>query len=305
MNNDCKEFAARIGNLYVEHPKIKSIWSRLDAIRQHRKLISTDDSPRHIFVLGESGVGKSRMAKRYANKNQCSPIKYEDGTECDIKPVLYLELPDPFTIAEFYQSIVKALGAPQLIGSPKIGEIKRQAFTLLDKQKVEMILIDEMNYILTSKRVSIEEAMEALKHVSNTSKVSLVCIGTPETEVLQTQKFQYFRRYPVTRLERFKECNQEFCEFLDDIEQQIRPLRPIGLGNKNLKFPQLLFHFSRGIVGLITPTIQEAYRLLGVFEEDFNDMKKAYLTANEIAIAYKNIVGDLTFDELDKMIGRL
>ncbi|ASJ56835.1 hypothetical protein BP422_26930 [Brevibacillus formosus] len=78
-----------------------------------------------------------------------------------------MELPNPFTVLEFYQTIIKALGAPSIIGVPRIGDVKRRVFTLLKLQKVEMLILDEMSYIKNTKYVNSSDSMEALKHVSN------------------------------------------------------------------------------------------------------------------------------------------
>jgi hypothetical protein len=257
-----------------------------------------------MFIIGDSGVGKSQMLKKYASEYPGYTRIDEDGTEYDIKPVVFMELPDPFTILEFYQSIVKALGAPQLLGRPTIGEVKRQTFELIKTQEVEILLLDEMNYILSTKYIKPGQAMEAIKHVGNTANISLACIGTPETQQLQSLNFQYFRRFPITRLERFTECNDEFCSFLSGIEDYLKPPKPIGLGDKETFLPQLLHEISKGIVGIITPTIQEAYRLLGVSGESIYDYQKAALTIPALREAYQNIVGDLNMDDFKTILNR-
>lgn len=304
MNKECTLFTERVSQLNIVHPKIRRIWDMFDSMRAHQRLSSKANSPRHIFITGKSGVGKSQMAKKYTEKNPGHIYITEDGTEIDMRPVVYMELPDPFTILEFYQTIVKSLGAPQLIGRPTIGEVKRQAFRLMEGQKVELLLVDEMNYILSSKYVKSNQAMETIKHVANTANISLALIGTPETEQLLDMNFQYFRRYPITRLERFIECNDEFCSFLNSIEEQIKPPESIGLGDRSTFLPQLIHEISKGIVGIITPTIQEAYRLLGVFDSDFNDYSKAILSVDALRQAYLNIVGDLRINELENMLER-
>lgn len=302
MNSESREFAERVSQLSIDHPKIKRIWDMFDSIRAHRKLGGNIYSPRHMFIIGDSGVGKSQMAKKYAALYPGYTRIDGDGTEYDIRPVVFMELPDPFTILEFYQSIVKALGAPELVGRPTIGEVKRQAFELIKSQEVEVLLLDEMDYILSSKYVKREQAMEAIKHVGNTANISLVCIGTPDAEPLQSLNFQYFRRFPITRLERFTECDDEFCSFLSSIEEYLKPPKPIGLGDKVTFLPQLLHESSKGLVGIITPTIQEAYRLLGVFEDDLFDYSKDVLTPPILIQAYKKIVGDQKVEDFERKL---
>jgi ABC-type dipeptide/oligopeptide/nickel transport system ATPase component len=67
MNKEDREFAERVSLLSINHPKIQRIWEMFDSIRAHRKLGGNINSPRHMFIVGDSGVGKSQMAKKYVD----------------------------------------------------------------------------------------------------------------------------------------------------------------------------------------------------------------------------------------------
>lgn len=298
---EARNFAERIANIHINYPRIQRIYDILSSMRCLGGFNGRNESQSNLFILGQSGVGKTKMIKKYAEMNK-GYTKIEDGVEYDIKPVVYLELPDPFTVLELYQSIIRALGAPQIMYRPSIGDAKRQVFTLLEKQQVEMLILDEMDYILNSRYVKLQEAMDAIKHIGNVASVSLVCVGTPPVDNLRKLNFQYFRRFPKIELERFNELDDEFCMFLSSIEKQINPIEYIGLGDLETQIPQLFYSMSKGVVSIITRTIQEAYRLLGVFNDDFKDMSKAKLNVDTIYIAYKNIVGDMNMDDFEKAI---
>ncbi|MCR8633204.1 TniB family NTP-binding protein [Paenibacillus radicis (ex Xue et al. 2023)] len=298
-------FAQRVASLYITHPRLKKIWGMLDSIRKHNKFQGGSNSPRHRFVIGLSGVGKTQMMRRYAELEVNKGHIYidEEGTEIDIRPVVYVNLPDPFTIMELYQSIIYSLGAPQLPGRPRIGEVKRQVFTILEAQKVEMLILDEMDHILKSRFVKNEEAMSAIKHITNHGSVSVICVGTPEIEELRKFDPQHFRRYPPTRLERFKDCDKDFLELMNSIEEQLLPPNRVGFGFKDSILPSLLHKASYGLVGYLTPIIQETYDLLGVFNDNFNEETDG-LNLNFISKleeAYGNIVGDVAEEEMEKM----
>lgn len=297
-------FAERVANLNIVHPRVKKIWETLDSIRRHNKFQSSNKSPRHRFIFGLSGVGKTQMMRRYANLEQNKLYIYEDeeGTEYDIRPVVYVDLPDPFTIMELYQSIICGLGAPQLSGRPTIGEVKRQVFTLLEKQKVEMLILDEMDFILVSRFVTEEEAMSAIKHIANNGGVSVICVGTPDADKLRKCDSQHFRRYPPMRIERFKHCDDEFLNLLKSIKDELSPPNDIGFDLINSIIPGALHRLTYGLVGYLTPIIQETYDLLGVFNPDFDENTTILDFSSKLEEAYRNIVGDVTEGEMNNMI---
>lgn len=302
MNTIKQQFAERLKVLHVESPDVNQTWNIFDSMRAHQKIGDKKRYPRHLFLIGHSGTGKSHLINKYAEANPSYVEVDKDGTEIDIRPVVVMEIPNPFTVMEFYQSLVRALGAPALMGRKTIGDVKRQAFTLIQKQKVEMIILDEMNYIVKGRSIRGDEAMEHIKHVANTGQVSLVCVGTPVIDSLRTLDFQYLRRYPVMKLERYKECDQSFIEFLVQLEGQLNPPKTIGLSDLDTYIPQLLHEWSRGVIGLVIQILIEAYRLAGLFDDRTDQCPE--LKIEHLEEAKRNIYGDLSEKELETLLIR-
>lgn len=284
------ELLKRVNELNIEHPIYQEVQNILDDLRPDHDLVEYEYNPQHLFIIGESGVGKSRLVKRYAMANPYFTQVEEDGTEIDVKPVVYAELPNPFTILEFYQTIVRALGAPQFAGV-RVGDVKRQALSLLSELRVEMLILDEVNYVLGSRYVNKSEAMEAFKHVSNAANVSVVLVGTPETKELTTLSFQYFRRFPRYELHRFKKCDNHFCSLLDRVEKHIAPPDLIGLGNLETGLPQVLHAMSGGLLGALIPILQTTYRKM-LRQYDLDDLDDAEKFIELLAVAQTRILGD-------------
>ena len=161
--------------------------------------------------------------------------------------------------------------------------------------------MDETDYILSSKYVTNNHAMDMLKHITNTMKVCMVCVGQPNILTLRNNKQQYKLRFPKKQLPRFKKIDEDFLLFLEEVEKQISPPQRIGLADINKNYPQLLHGMSNGIVRIIILTIQEAYRILGVCDEDFNDLSNVRFKAEILKEAYHNIMGDLDEKEIEDL----
>ncbi|MDC3414770.1 TniB family NTP-binding protein [Terrihalobacillus insolitus] len=286
------EFANRVANLHADLPEVESIYNAMDS---HMRI---KGKTRHLFVTGPSNVGKTRMAENYRDKHKAYTIDEDDGTEVDLKPVILMETPHPFTFLEFYHELISALGAPRLSGVPRVNDLKNRAYHLIERQKVKMIIIDEINNIMTS-GFNNYSAMDAIKHLANKTNVTLVLMGTPESKELRTLDEQYKSRYRLRSISRFSKCDDEFCDYLMKIEEQLEYPNKIGLGNKETGLPQLLHYQSKGKMGFLIPIIQEAYDILGVNNDSFNDFDTVKLTPDVLNEAYKIIQGDVFDDKLD------
>jgi hypothetical protein len=301
---ETQSLAYRVANINVSYPKIEQVWSVLDSIRTQNKHKegTAKYGKRHISVIGPSGVGKSQALLKYEELNRGgTTISENESKEVDIKPVVYMELPDPFTIKELYQQISYALGFPELLRRISIGDAQRQAFHLLKEQGVEILILDELDYVLTS-NVSYKAAMNAIKKIANKANITLVLSGTPEVEDLLKINFQNYRRYPKLYINRFEKCDEDWCRLLERMEESLGLANPIGLGDPMTKLPQILHSMSFGLLGILTPVLQEMYSLLGVFDGDHKEIIFTSETIEVLKRAYQNINGDLPREEFTTML---
>lgn len=297
MNEEVSAFVVRINDLFIEHDEVLRIWKKFDSLRLCNSGPKDDfgnrakkGDPRHLFLIGVSGVGKTQIGDRYASKNP----GYWLDTEAEkilIKPVIYVELPFPFTQHSFYTEILKELGTQNLRKDVRINHLKERVLMLLKKQRVEMIIFDEMNFIMRTKRFDDQEAMEMFKDLTNKCQLSIVCMGTTKIEPLRKMEDEYIRRFGIDTIKKFEECDDSFCKLLTDIEDYINPKHKVKLGDLSTRLPQLFHRWSLGRVGYVHTIIKEAYRLLGVFEDDFIDLDKAVLNVKILKEAKINLFG--------------
>ncbi|MFD1130637.1 TniB family NTP-binding protein [Paenibacillus provencensis] len=298
------EFQDRVINLYIDHPEVKQIWKSLDSKRMWRSRgIDNDNSPNHMFLMGKSRVGKTQAVKRYAKQNKITFYYDEEGSQVDIIPVVYAEIPDRFTPKEFYNNIIEGLGAIKLYGRVEVGQLKDRALYLLKKHRTEMLILDELNYLLPYANKTRAQAMELVKGLANKSGVCLICVGTPEIEDLRTMNEQFIGRYPPRTIPRFEQCDDSFISLLNKIELELGLEKPLGLADTTLGYPLILHKLSLGFIGWLVPILQNAFEIIGVFEPDFDDFNILNgLNGNVLIEAQRNVVGDITNHDIQKII---
>ncbi|MFJ7993853.1 TniB family NTP-binding protein [Peribacillus frigoritolerans] len=297
------DFQQRIKDLYVVHPEVKRIWNIFDERRRLRK--GSRKAPQSLFIMGKSRVGKSQIMERYAYSVPRYTELSEDGTETDIIPVAYIDCPSPFTIAELYSEIIqKGLNA-SLMGAKKIGELKTRAYKLLKQQKVEMLIIDEINFILSSRYVTKTEAMEQLKDIANKAGVIVVCVGTPDIGQLRKLNEQYVVRYPSINIRWFKEYDESFVDLLRQIEEQLNAPIPLGFSDTKSAMPEFIHHLCGGLIGWLDLMLYEAFKIVGALDENFNDFSILRKIDGDVLYqARKNVIGELSDEEINKFLER-
>jgi hypothetical protein len=305
--SEYEAFQKRVLYLYVEHPEITRIWRRLDRNRWIKRTSGeSDESPIHLFIEGKPGAGKTQLAKKYVRRNPILTKMDEDETEIDTRPVLYMKLPVPFTYKGFYNNILRSIDEEFPVSQQDVDKIKNQAFALMKKLEVEMLIIDEMDYLIASTYVQQKAVMENIKDIANSADVCLVCIGTNAIEGLRTLNTQHHRRYPKTVLDHFKSCDTAFYKFLEKVEEQLNLPKEHSLNwsSPDSIFGPLLFELTGGLVGWIKPIIREAFDLVGVFDEDFCDYSNLQLIDGSILEqAQKNIIGEFAEQDMEKILG--
>ncbi|MCU6794860.1 TniB family NTP-binding protein [Paenibacillus sp. WQ 127069] len=298
-----KEFQKRIVNLYIEHPDVQVIWEMLDTRRLYRSLgveLDSDESQINLFITGKPRVGKTQAMKRYVKRYPKSIYIDPKGREIDVKPVAFMRLPVPFTAAAFYNNIVKAVGQPAFQSNEKVDFIKTQAFYLLQIHKVEMLIIDEMDYLLANTYTNKKAAMELIKDVTNESDVCLVCVGTPAIEQLRTLNDQLIGRFPQTTLPWFKQCDEQFFELLSKIETQLAPEVPLRLTDPDIG--ELLYELSGGLMGWLKPIIRESFKILGIFRPQFDTFSVLdKFDADVLIEARERVLGQLNEKDLERI----
>lgn len=148
------------------------IWSEMAKLVE-----STSDYPYSLLVYGESGVGKSTLAKQFVETlNQNS--KLVDGITH--YPALYVKLSVLKSPIQFITQLLWQFGVTKLSGRLDSLPLMERLKVLLKNHNVQVVVIDEMQNSLplaTGQRVL--EIAKTLTELIDDTRIPFILLGTP------------------------------------------------------------------------------------------------------------------------------
>lgn len=170
-------------NAFIEHPFIKNPFltkmiELFDLLRQKKKRYGVSSC---LLITGESGSGKSELAKYYLKNN---PVVEEmEGTRI---PVLHFELQSISTVEEFLKSLLVAARDPQNgLGAKNRTELYRRLVILLATAGVELLILDEIQVIIERRSAKVLTGIADLfKDLIKDTEIPIVFMGMPWSKYL-------------------------------------------------------------------------------------------------------------------------
>lgn len=167
-----------INQPFVKSPFISKIIGLFDTLRYQKANFGAASC---ALITGESGSGKSELAKFYLRNNPV--VEEEERTHI---PVLHFELKAISTPVEFLRSLLIAIGDPQQArGARNAGELFDRLVVLIRTTGIELLIFDEIQVIIErrSERV-ITGLADLFKDLIKETNVPIVFMGMPWSRYL-------------------------------------------------------------------------------------------------------------------------
>lgn len=194
-----------IGQVFVPSDSLQEIINDIKGVRSLAKEVSYNEQPDSILIVGESGVGKTELLKRYVLQFpryvHCNP----EGDEYDVVPIVSVSLPDDASGRAAPVEILKALGGEAENPKGTRAELNRRFCDRAKDCKVELIVIDEFHHAFSNiTPVQLKNAADWIKNLINKTGIPVVLMGLPVClEILQQHPELRNRFSIVHHIERF------------------------------------------------------------------------------------------------------
>lgn len=173
---------------FIRSPFLADLIKLFDSLRHKKKHYGVASC---LLLTGESGSGKSELAKNYVKNNPV--VELEERTYI---PVLHYELRSVATPEEFLRSLLVAIGDPQYgRGARNKGELYARLVTLIKAVCLELLILDEVQVIIERRSLKVLTGIADLfKDLINDTEIPIIFMGMPWTKYLVDSNQQLRRR---------------------------------------------------------------------------------------------------------------
>jgi hypothetical protein len=214
-----------IKRCFVQFDYVRAIHERL------RDLIKSEcgvDEPDMVFIIGDPGVGKSRLLQRFMD--DFPRVDHDTWTEV---PVLHVLVPAKCSLSRLPGAMLQALGSPLW---NKGNEEARtfQLETLLQKCRVRLVILVEVNHLIDRGRERSHYLLaDWIKLLSERTRIPFALAGIDRATVLLRVNEQLADRVrEIIRIEPFgvgEDCSNQMAEALAAFDGLLGGIRRISL----------------------------------------------------------------------------
>lgn len=210
--------------------------------------------PTGILVYGRINAGKTALAS--AIERRCK-VRAATPEHPASKPVAQFSMTEAREAREILSRFLEAMNAPEMPSMTNT-ERRKRALRLAEEADLRLLIIDEIQDVLSSTPRQQEIALRVIKNIMNELKIPVLALGTEDARsALEADRhlkgrFQ-FRELPLWR------CDDYLRHFLEAYESTLPLKKRSNLGS--LQMMKLIVKESEGVMGDIVERLKLAAAL--------------------------------------------
>lgn len=235
--------------IWIPYPKANQILSQMELLLNHPKKSRMPG----MLIVGETNNGKTSLINRFISLH--GPIRSNDWQESTQIPVISVLSPSSPNVSDLYSNILEQFAVPYK-NSDKTAKKELQIKYYFGLCNLKILIIDEINNILSGPIGKQKVFMNAIKNLSTSLQISIVLSGVKEALRATNTDSQINNRFKPVFLPKWQ-YDKDYLSMLASIEATT-PLKKIsGLAN-NTKIAESILFLSEGYIGEIVDLITAA-----------------------------------------------
>lgn len=202
-----------------------------------------------VLVVGDSNNGKSSLVKKFERDHPKT-----DGWDSAAYPVMYVQAPPVPDERRFYDEIFSTLLVPFRHRDDPSQKIDMVTY-YFEKLGTQMLIVDEINNILSGSIAKQRSFMNALKNLSNKLKMPIVLTGTKDALMATSTDMQISSRFKPMGLPLWK-LDADYAKLLASIELVLPLKKPSKLVTREVA--EEIFKLSEATIGDMVDLITDA-----------------------------------------------
>ncbi len=211
-----------------------------------------DDRPQNLLLYGVPDNGKSFIAKRF---RKLHPPDLRPNGEAASIPVIYMIAPDSASEPKFYGHLIKAIYGPMKLAP--VSRMRTQAVEVMRTVKARILIVDEIQQVLTGGGNKQEAMLNALKTVASEAQVSIVAVGVRKSLSVLMLDPQIASRFDRIELPLWKQ-GEQFNLLLSSFEKSIEEHLPGRSGLERPAMSKKIYAMTDGALGYVVQLLKAA-----------------------------------------------
>lgn len=234
-----------LSSKWIGYSKANEILEKLEDLLRHPKIHRMPN----MLITGETNNGKTTIVEQFLKKHPNTNDPYDDTIQV---PVVKIEMPPEATQDSIYISILRELFVPFQINAKK-EEKASQVIGIMQRLKVRMLIIDEMNNLLDNTVLKQAQVLNTIKYLGNKLQIPIVAVGTKEAHRAILSDSQLSNRFKPYELKRWS-LNIEYRKLLKSFEKLIGLKHKSQLDQRDIAIE--IMSMSEGWIGEVSEIIK-------------------------------------------------
>lgn len=234
---------------WVPYPTANNILDQLDLLLTYPKKSRMPG----MLIVGETNNGKTSLINKFLSMNK--PVRGEDWEETTEIHVISALAPSSPNVSDLYSSILEQFAVPYK-NSDKTAKKEQQIKYYFGLCNLKILIIDEINNILSGPIGKQKVFMNAIKNLSTSLQIPIVLSGVKEALRATNTDNQINNRFKPVFLPKWQ-YNKDYLSMLASLEQ-ITPLKKPSKLAQTQKTAEKILDLSEGYIGEMVDLISAA-----------------------------------------------